>query len=89
MVCIENVSTLKLQVVHTYKGHKARIHLLQPFGDHVISVDVANVLIVWDIQSEGERHFLLLLLFCGIALLNTQSFVRSILSTHVRKFFIL
>uniref|UniRef100_U3IZN1 WD repeat domain 36 n=1 Tax=Anas platyrhynchos platyrhynchos TaxID=8840 RepID=U3IZN1_ANAPP len=42
------------EVVHTYKGHKARIHLLQPFGDHVISVDVANVLIVWDIQSEEE-----------------------------------
>ncbi|OXB79497.1 UNVERIFIED_CONTAM: hypothetical protein H355_013893 [Colinus virginianus] len=42
------------EVVHTYEGHKAKIHLLQPFGDHVISVDVDNVLIVWDIQSEEE-----------------------------------
>ncbi|NXB17339.1 WDR36 protein, partial [Rhagologus leucostigma] len=42
------------EVVHTYEGHKARIHLLQPFGDHIISVDVDNVLIVWNIQSEEE-----------------------------------
>ncbi|NXF88804.1 WDR36 protein, partial [Eubucco bourcierii] len=42
------------EVVHTYDGHKARIHLLQPFGDHVISVDVDNVLIVWNVQSEEE-----------------------------------
>uniref|UniRef100_H0YRW1 WD repeat domain 36 n=1 Tax=Taeniopygia guttata TaxID=59729 RepID=H0YRW1_TAEGU len=42
------------EVVHTYEGHKAKIHLLQPFGDHVISVDVDNVLIVWNIQSEEE-----------------------------------
>uniref|UniRef100_A0A8B9F467 WD repeat domain 36 n=1 Tax=Amazona collaria TaxID=241587 RepID=A0A8B9F467_9PSIT len=42
------------EVVHTYEGHKARIHLLQPFGDHVISVDVDNVLIVWDTQSEEQ-----------------------------------
>ncbi|NXN42272.1 WDR36 protein, partial [Rhinoptilus africanus] len=42
------------EVVHTYEGHKARIHLLQPFGDHVISVDVDNVLIVWNIQSEEQ-----------------------------------
>ncbi|RMB92880.1 hypothetical protein DUI87_30774 [Hirundo rustica rustica] len=40
------------EVVHTYEGHNARIHLLQPFGDHIISVDVDNVLIVWNIQSE-------------------------------------
>ncbi|NXV36831.1 WDR36 protein, partial [Rissa tridactyla] len=42
------------EVVHTYEGHKARIHLLLPFGDHVISVDVDNVLIVWNIQSEEQ-----------------------------------
>uniref|UniRef100_A0A8D0HH66 WD repeat domain 36 n=1 Tax=Sphenodon punctatus TaxID=8508 RepID=A0A8D0HH66_SPHPU len=42
------------EVVHVYKGHKAEIHLLQPFGDHVISVDVDNVLIIWDVQSEEE-----------------------------------
>lgn len=58
-------------MVHTYEGHKAKIHLLQPFGDHVISVDVDNVLIVWNIQSEGER-FLFLLLLCRIALSDIQ-----------------
>ncbi|XP_069481588.1 WD repeat-containing protein 36 [Ambystoma mexicanum] len=42
------------EVVHTYKGHIAEIHLLQPFGDHVISVDTENVLIIWDVQSEEE-----------------------------------
>ncbi|KAH0628125.1 hypothetical protein JD844_008892 [Phrynosoma platyrhinos] len=42
------------EVVHTYKGHKADVHLVLPFGDHVISVDSDNVLIIWDIQSEEE-----------------------------------
>ncbi|XP_005281691.2 WD repeat-containing protein 36 isoform X1 [Chrysemys picta bellii] len=42
------------EVVHIYDGHKGEIHLLQPFGDHVISVDIDNVLIVWDVQSEEE-----------------------------------
>ncbi|OCT98543.1 hypothetical protein XELAEV_18010780mg [Xenopus laevis] len=42
------------EVVHTYKGHEAEIHLVQPFGDHVISVDTGNVLIIWDIKSEEE-----------------------------------
>ncbi|XP_003223040.1 WD repeat-containing protein 36 [Anolis carolinensis] len=42
------------EVVRTYKGHKADIHLLMPFGDHVISVDRDNVLIIWDVQSEEE-----------------------------------
>ncbi|XP_028660660.2 WD repeat-containing protein 36 isoform X1 [Erpetoichthys calabaricus] len=42
------------EIVHTYLGHKADVHLLQPFGDHLISVDSDNVLIVWDTQSEEE-----------------------------------
>ncbi|XP_037385232.2 WD repeat-containing protein 36 [Talpa occidentalis] len=42
------------EVVHTFKGHKAEIHLLQPFGDHVISVDIDSVLIIWHIYSEEE-----------------------------------
>ncbi|XP_053150733.1 WD repeat-containing protein 36 isoform X2 [Hemicordylus capensis] len=42
------------EVVHTYKGHKADIHLVLPFGDHVISVDSDNALIIWDVQSEEE-----------------------------------
>ncbi|MGH0172887.1 UNVERIFIED_CONTAM: hypothetical protein FKN15_013485 [Acipenser sinensis] len=42
------------RVVHTYKGHNAEVHLLQPFGDHVISVDRDNVVVIWDVQSEEE-----------------------------------
>ncbi|XP_036165773.1 WD repeat-containing protein 36 isoform X2 [Myotis myotis] len=42
------------EVVHTFKGHKAEIHLLQPFGDHVISVDTDSILIIWHIYSEEE-----------------------------------
>ncbi|XP_072570982.1 WD repeat-containing protein 36 isoform X2 [Paramormyrops kingsleyae] len=42
------------EVVHTYTGHGADVHLLQPFGDHIISVDRNNVVIVWDVQSEDE-----------------------------------
>ncbi|MEE6459806.1 hypothetical protein FKM82_000744 [Ascaphus truei] len=42
------------EVVHTYKGHEAEIYLVQPFGDHVISVDTSNLLMIWDIKSEEE-----------------------------------
>uniref|UniRef100_A0A8C1EBX2 WD repeat domain 36 n=1 Tax=Cyprinus carpio carpio TaxID=630221 RepID=A0A8C1EBX2_CYPCA len=41
-----------IQVVHTYKGHQADVHLLLPFGDHLISVDKDNVVIIWDVESE-------------------------------------
>uniref|UniRef100_A0A674BG54 WD repeat domain 36 n=1 Tax=Salmo trutta TaxID=8032 RepID=A0A674BG54_SALTR len=42
------------EVVHTYTGHGADVHLLLPFGDHVISVDRDNVVVVWDVESEEE-----------------------------------
>ncbi|XP_053330329.1 WD repeat-containing protein 36 [Spea bombifrons] len=42
------------EVVHTYKGHEAEIHLVLPFGDHVVSIDTSNTLIIWDTQSEEE-----------------------------------
>ncbi|XP_030894954.1 WD repeat-containing protein 36 isoform X3 [Leptonychotes weddellii] len=42
------------EVVHTFKGHKAEIHLLQPFGDHIISVDTDSILIIWHIYLEEE-----------------------------------
>ncbi|KAM4049607.1 WD repeat-containing protein 36 [Anomaloglossus baeobatrachus] len=42
------------EVVHTYKGHDAEIHLVLPFGDHVISVDTNNTIIIWDVQSQEE-----------------------------------
>lgn len=42
------------QVVHTYEGHQADVHLLLPFGDHLISVDKENAVIIWDVESEGK-----------------------------------
>uniref|UniRef100_A0A8C2FYN5 WD repeat domain 36 n=1 Tax=Cyprinus carpio TaxID=7962 RepID=A0A8C2FYN5_CYPCA len=41
-----------IQVVHTYTGHQGDVHLLLPFGDHLISVDKDNVVIIWDVESE-------------------------------------
>ncbi|XP_068154216.1 WD repeat-containing protein 36 [Drosophila tropicalis] len=37
---------------HVYRGHERNVHLLLPFGTHLIAVDSANVLKVWDIRSE-------------------------------------
>ncbi|XP_061425838.1 WD repeat-containing protein 36 [Lethenteron reissneri] len=42
------------EVVHTYEGHSGEVHLLLPFGDHLVSVDRDNVLVVWDVQTEEE-----------------------------------
>ncbi|XP_060768093.1 WD repeat-containing protein 36 [Neoarius graeffei] len=40
------------EIVHTYEGHQADVHLLLPFGDHLISVDKENAVIIWDVESE-------------------------------------
>lgn len=42
------------EVVHMYTGHGADVHLLLPFGDHIISVDRDSAVIVWDVESEEE-----------------------------------
>ncbi|XP_001513138.1 WD repeat-containing protein 36 isoform X1 [Ornithorhynchus anatinus] len=42
------------EVTQTFKGHQAEIYLLQPFGEHVISVDVESVVIIWHVHSEEE-----------------------------------
>ncbi|XP_023292221.2 WD repeat-containing protein 36 [Lucilia cuprina] len=39
-------------VRHIYKGHTKNVHLLLPFAKHLIAVDEANVLKVWDIVTE-------------------------------------
>ncbi|XP_072173327.1 WD repeat-containing protein 36-like [Diadema setosum] len=44
--------TLGQKVVHTYTGHEANVHLLLPFGDHLISADEDSCLKIWDIESE-------------------------------------
>ncbi|KAL2100364.1 hypothetical protein ACEWY4_004758 [Coilia grayii] len=42
------------EVVHTYCGHRGDVHLLLPFGDHLISVDRENAVIVWEVEAEEE-----------------------------------
>ena len=50
-----------------YDGHTSDVSLLLPFGRHLISVDTAGHLIVWDVHSEGKTggcvYTLLLLLY--------------------------
>ena len=40
------------ELKHVYKGHLYSIHLLLPFGPHLISVDEKSNLKIWDIKSE-------------------------------------
>lgn len=40
------------ELKHEYKGHEKKIHLMLPFGPHLIAVDETNVLKVWDIKAE-------------------------------------
>ena len=47
-----------LQVVHTYEGHNHDVHLLLPFGQHLISVDTESQVIIWDIQTEGNTSYI-------------------------------
>lgn len=42
------------ELKHVYKGHSARIRFLFPFGPHLVSIDEANVLKVFDIKEETE-----------------------------------
>uniref|UniRef100_UPI00398F518B WD repeat-containing protein 36 isoform X2 n=1 Tax=Pristiophorus japonicus TaxID=55135 RepID=UPI00398F518B len=69
------------EIVHTYKGHNAEVHLLLPFGDHMISVDRDNILIIWDVQSEEEYLQLNFdkIVFAVSALLHPSTYINKIL----------
>ncbi|XP_059622050.1 WD repeat-containing protein 36 [Phlebotomus argentipes] len=41
------------QLLHTYEGHGSNVHLLLPFGQHLVAVDEESVLRVWDIEAES------------------------------------
>lgn len=41
------------ELSHTYKGHQDPVHILLPFGPHLISVDESSNLKVWDIKAES------------------------------------
>lgn len=38
---------------HKFVAHKANVHIMLPFGPHLIAVDKLNKLIVWDINTES------------------------------------
>lgn len=40
------------ELKHTYVGHSSPVHLLLPFGPHLLSVDEDSVLKIWDIKSQ-------------------------------------
>ncbi|XP_072372521.1 WD repeat-containing protein 36 [Scyliorhinus torazame] len=69
------------EIVHSYKGHNAEVHLLLTFGDHLISVDRDNRLIVWDVQSEEEYLQLNFdkIIFTVSALLHPSTYINKIL----------
>lgn len=39
-------------IKYTYKGHEKDVHLMLPFGRHLIAIDDANVMKVWEIRTE-------------------------------------
>ncbi|GAB0087952.1 WD repeat-containing protein 36 [Sergentomyia squamirostris] len=41
------------QLFHTYPGHGGNVHLLLPFGQHLVSVDEESTVRVWDIEGES------------------------------------
>lgn len=67
------------QVVHTYIGHSTNVHLLLPFGNHLISVDEGSTVIVWDIKAEGQ--------YCEIQFSNGSFQITAVMhpSTYVNK----
>uniref|UniRef100_A0A1Q3EZB5 Putative wd repeat protein n=1 Tax=Culex tarsalis TaxID=7177 RepID=A0A1Q3EZB5_CULTA len=40
------------QLRKTYRGHGARVHLLLPFGKHLVSVDEGSLVKVWNVSLE-------------------------------------
>lgn len=40
------------ELKHTYRGHTKPVHLMIPFGAHLISVDEGSHVKVWDIKAE-------------------------------------
>ncbi|XP_014218088.1 WD repeat-containing protein 36 [Copidosoma floridanum] len=40
------------ELKHTYKGHSCQVHLMLPFGPHLISVDEEGHLKIWDVKTE-------------------------------------
>lgn len=54
------------QLVHTFDGHSVEVHLLLPFGNHLISVDIHSNLKIWDVENGGKLNYYVIFLFLCI-----------------------
>lgn len=41
------------EIKHKFVGHKSKVHLLLPFGGHLISVDADSLMKVWEIRDSS------------------------------------
>lgn len=42
------------QEVGCFRGHRGNVHILLPFGEHLISIDDRNCLKIWAVKAKGE-----------------------------------
>lgn len=69
------------ELKHTYVGHSSPVHLLLPFGPHLLSVDENSILKIWDIKSE-ELHLELTFdgnIFNVTTILHPSTYVNKVL----------
>ncbi|XP_072048834.1 WD repeat-containing protein 36-like [Amphiura filiformis] len=69
------------QIIHTYEGHVSDVHLLLPFGEHLVSVDEDSQLKIWDIKSTEIYLELSFdnLAFCITAIMHPTTYLNKIL----------
>lgn len=67
------------ELKHTYRGHKRKVHLMIPFGAHLISVDESNCIKIWDIKAESVYLELLFSTFNISAILHPSTYINKIL----------
>lgn len=69
------------ELCNEFKGHEKTIHLMLPFGLHLLAVDEANYLKVWDVNA-AEVNFELSFnpeTFCISALIHPVTYINKIL----------
>lgn len=40
------------KIIHKYSNHAEDVKIIMPFGPHLVSIDMKNVMYVWDIKNE-------------------------------------
>lgn len=50
------------QEVNTYLGHEGEVQFILPFGEHLVSIDDANVMKIWHSVSKGKNTTLICVL---------------------------